>query len=615
MKKSLVTSLLLTSSLFAGNVISPHTPSSAYPTMENLAIEWGFDGDDNRNASVSVAYRVMGADSWSSGMPLRYVVAGSTSGKSWGNRLAGSIFDLTADSEYEVKLNLTDPDGYDDEQILTVRTRAELSIPSGARIIDLPAGNHPEFEVENGTEASPVVYRNSAGGAVFGRINMYAAEWVILDGLTINNSSGVGVKMNGSKNCVVQNCTITAQYGIVAYSSGIENCVITDNTITGTTVWSEGAMGSSGNNIGEGIEFTGAGNIIRYNTVSGFRDCISTMEDSEARNQMCNDIHNNDIYGGADDGIEADFLMHNNRVYENRITNSFVGLSSQPGLGGPNYFVRNVMYNVVYAPYKFHRGSVGDVVMHNTVVKSGDGMTCRTDAPFDYAYFRNNLAVAGGPGGKWGGINCGEGRGARIYAVGPNCDFGYDAVASVNGQGNGKIGSQSFEEFEPTGIALGNIGSLDVIFSDVYFPSAPGSNYRAQDLRPHSSAPTIDKGEVIVGLNDGFSGSAPDIGAYEQGQELPHYGPRVDDGTAIGDGVAFKSGAKSLQMRVTGNSIQFNEITTGEFRIFNGRGQMVSQTSLVQSNSLNIPSFLSSGFYMGILEASDGVVHTASFIQ
>ncbi|MCP4987658.1 MAG: hypothetical protein GY928_16840, partial [Colwellia sp.] len=50
--------------------------------MENLSIEWGFDGDDNRDASVAVAYRVMGANSWSSGMPLRYVVAGSTSGKS-----------------------------------------------------------------------------------------------------------------------------------------------------------------------------------------------------------------------------------------------------------------------------------------------------------------------------------------------------------------------------------------------------------------------------------------------------------------------------------------------------------------------------------------------------
>ena len=35
----------------------------------------------------------------------------------------------------------------------------------------------------------------------------------------------------------------------------------------------------------------------------------------------------------------------------NRITNVFMGLSSQPGLGGPTYFIRNAMYNVVCAPF------------------------------------------------------------------------------------------------------------------------------------------------------------------------------------------------------------------------------------------------------------------------
>ncbi|MGB2822484.1 MAG: hypothetical protein WBF17_15975 [Phycisphaerae bacterium] len=27
-------------------------------------------------------------------------------------------------------------------------------------------------------------------------------------------------------------------------------------------------------------------------------------------------------------------------------------------------------------------------------------------------------------------------------------------------------------------------------------------------------------------VNDGFRGRGPDMGAYEAGQELPHYGPR-----------------------------------------------------------------------------------------
>ena len=43
-------------------------------------------------------------------------------------------------------------------------------------------------------------------------------------------------------------------------------------------------------------------------------------------------------------------------------------------------------------------------------------------------------------------------------------------------------------------------------------------------LAPTSVA--IDAGMVIPNVTDGFTGSAPDLGAYEFGQPVPHYGPR-----------------------------------------------------------------------------------------
>lgn len=43
-------------------------------------------------------------------------------------------------------------------------------------------------------------------------------------------------------------------------------------------------------------------------------------------------------------------------------------------------------------------------------------------------------------------------------------------------------------------------------------------------LRPDSSA--VDAGLVIPNVTDGFAGEAPDLGAYEAGAPLPHYGPR-----------------------------------------------------------------------------------------
>jgi len=60
--------------------------------------------------------------------------------------------------------------------------------------------------------------------------------------------------------------------------------------ITGVSEWTSEAMGAYGKNIGEGIEMTGGGNVICYIRVTGFRDCISTMEDQHVVSQVCIDI-------------------------------------------------------------------------------------------------------------------------------------------------------------------------------------------------------------------------------------------------------------------------------------------------------------------------------------
>jgi len=44
-------------------------------------------------------------------------------------------------------------------------------------------------------------------------------------------------------------------------------------------------------------------------------------------------------------------------------------------------------------------------------------------------------------------------------------------------------------------------------------------------LKPGSAA--VDSGTVIPSINDDFTGRAPDLGAYELGRPLPHYGPRT----------------------------------------------------------------------------------------
>ena len=43
-------------------------------------------------------------------------------------------------------------------------------------------------------------------------------------------------------------------------------------------------------------------------------------------------------------------------------------------------------------------------------------------------------------------------------------------------------------------------------------------------LKPGSAA--VDRGLSLPTVTDGFAGRAPDLGALEVGQAVPHYGPR-----------------------------------------------------------------------------------------
>lgn len=48
------------------------------------------------------------------------------------------------------------------------------------------------------------------------------------------------------------------------------------------------------------------------------------------------------------------------------------------------------------------------------------------------------------------------------------------------------------------------------------------------DLRLRADSPAINAGERLPGFNDDYRGAAPDLGAYEFGAQIPHYGPRPE---------------------------------------------------------------------------------------
>ena len=512
--------------------------STPYPTIINLAVEWKIKGDDNQNGIVYVKFREKGQTKWNDAMPLRRVPAGENQSLkviadsvpnypdfSWKNKHSGSIFDLKPNTTYEINLKLEDPDGGSSERTIEARTRPIPNITKNASITEIAPGNYDTLFTKSGSEESPSVYRCSKGKAIFKFIDIQNKECVYIEGLTVNNPvhDGFGICLNGSSNCMISRCSIDASYGIVAYLPGATNCYISDNVVKGKSVWSVETLYNDSLNEGEGIQITGAGNVISYNKVSNFRDCISFMEDQHAAPQLCNDVYNNDINTATDDGIEADFCFSNCRIMRNRLTNCFVGLSSQPGLGGPNYFIRNVMYNTIHLSFKLQRYSVGDVMLHNTIVKLGTGLTGKSS--MDYVFFRNNLAI-GGPAGdiNWGGWGAGNPYAADIKEPGAHCSFDYDAVG-VNGTAYvAKIKNRSFAAFEPHGIER---ITMDDVFPCIKFPFYPFPLYAPPDLRPRAGSKVQDAALIIPNINNHFKGKAPDCGAYEIGEELPHYGPRL----------------------------------------------------------------------------------------
>ena len=116
---------VFTGKMYAQNASVPGEVIVPFPTLVNLAVEWYIEGDNNLNGTVSIQFRERGTREWKKGMPLRRVPSGENIGFKWDNKHSGSIFDLEPDTEYEIKLNLEDPDGGNAEKIVTAKTRPE----------------------------------------------------------------------------------------------------------------------------------------------------------------------------------------------------------------------------------------------------------------------------------------------------------------------------------------------------------------------------------------------------------------------------------------------------------------------------------------------------------
>src|SRR5687767_146780 len=104
-----------------------------HPTLLNAGFEWAITGDANRNATVSVHFRVVGDTAWRTALPL-VRVGGENIFRRRENLdytvpdgFAGSILNLTPGTEYECRFVLVDPDGTTGQttHLVRITTRSE----------------------------------------------------------------------------------------------------------------------------------------------------------------------------------------------------------------------------------------------------------------------------------------------------------------------------------------------------------------------------------------------------------------------------------------------------------------------------------------------------------
>jgi hypothetical protein len=517
-----------------------------YATLHSIGIEWDITGDSDHDAVAKVQYRIKGLSAWKEALPLFRVDYNGF------NMLAGSVLFLQPGTTYEVQLDLFDPDGGADQRILTVATRPVPSLPVTGRTLHvvpgmgggdgsvsnplrgmsdaqavaqpgdiflLHAGDYggPVTLNKSGTAGNYIVWKNAGDGDVVFRGIEVAASHVWVEGLMVKDVKNGLTTANAPEDVVVKRNTFTNCHYCIYLNQGGRGWYITDNTIVGDEPVSSNSLS------GEGIELNHTSDhVVAYNRISNVADGISYP-------RVNVDIYGNDIFDTSDDGIEPDYGYANIRVWGNRIHNAVHnGISFQPMNSAPWYILRNQIVNSRQSPLKL-RALDRVLLAHNTMVgwswvQSGAGYLRKVLS-------RNNLWIS-----VTGNYYIWE-DGSSVAPPDWRTDLDYDgfdwhdATSDVFKWYNVRYPDlASFSAatgLEAHGIRI----RKETCFASFDVPAPPPASVPPQFMTLKPGCEAIDAGAILANINDDFVGSAPDMGAYEYGKPLPHYGPRAGDGT------------------------------------------------------------------------------------
>jgi len=247
------------------------------------------------------------------------------------------------------------------------------------------------------------------------------------------------------------------------------------------------------------------GAIVRNNELHNFFNGIYTgssapaaLEDSRVAFDA--DIYYNHIHHISDDALEPEGACVNHRFHNNIVDTILVGVSLAPVTQGPVWVLHSQFTNYTGTSFKWDLNSDGVVLIyHNTSWTNAKDLNAMSMIhPVHNSVMRNNIfqgngyafqePFTGSTGHNWNNDNWYTTRGSN----GPHFmweKIPYNNIAALCAATN--LECNGYED--PPGL------------------TNPGSG----DFTLLPTSPNVDRGVVIPGINDGFKGNAPDVGAFE----------------------------------------------------------------------------------------------------
>lgn len=450
-----------------------------------------------------------------------------------------SVKFMTRSDKFPVGKTTVLESGETDRQIVIT----ESGSPDAYHLVTVPAGTKSVLNIKN-------VYESGI------EIN---ADYVIIRGVEVRNAAVHGLLIKkGHHDVVVEQCHITFwgrvggpktfgnlegdfDSGVYAergcYNLTIQRNLI-DNPRGASNDWETGHPGGP-----QGISFMQSmgGNVIRYNDIlstedHGFNDGIGGGENFDnIGNMNCDgDIYGNIIRSVWDDAIECEGANTNVRIWGNYAHFYYNGIATAPTVKGPLYVYRNVLGESRRSHSNYQGGAVFKTgereqfgggrkyFFHNTALQPNGAYNAFTSHVNPNCISRNNIFDV-------------PGKLATDKIKEPLSDYNYDffsgsdlgTALETNGKeihtpALGPLYIPSYYlEFYPTSAVVQRIGGTHpVVFGE--------KTVKVTDPVILSKNPLIDSGIVIPGFNADYKGPAPDMGAFETGNDPLRFGRRAN---------------------------------------------------------------------------------------